>query len=314
VVQDLDAPPGCEGLTAPDWNRDGADWPNRAASRFVEAGGLRWHVQDAGNGPGVLLIHGTGAATHTWRDVLPLLAARARVVAPDLPGHGFSASPAPERLGLEGMAGALGDLVRAVGLDARVVVGHSAGAAILAWMCLERAIEPDALVALNGAMLPLGGLRTPLLSPLTRRVVGWPAVPRWFSEQAADPRRFHALLAKTGSVIDRQGEDLYRRLVDRPRHVAAALGMMAHWDVRELERRLPALRTPLLLVCGDHDAMIPRPHALAVRRLVPSARIVDVKDTGHLAHEERPDAIVALIADLLAGPRPRTLAVAGGDR
>src|SRR5206468_2126887 len=74
------APPGTlpEGLPA--------DWPNRAASLAVEAGGLRWHVQRAGHGPVLLLLHGTGAATHTWRDLLPLLATDFTVVAPDLPG------------------------------------------------------------------------------------------------------------------------------------------------------------------------------------------------------------------------------------
>ena len=72
------------------WDHDGLGWPNRDKSQFVDAGGLRWHVQTAGNGPVMLLIHGTAAATHSWGGLLPLLAARYTVVAPDLPGHGFT--------------------------------------------------------------------------------------------------------------------------------------------------------------------------------------------------------------------------------
>lgn len=74
------------------WERDGADWPNRAASRFVTASGLTWHVQAMGapEAPVLLLLHGTGAATHSWAGLAPLLAARFRVIAPDLPGHGFT--------------------------------------------------------------------------------------------------------------------------------------------------------------------------------------------------------------------------------
>ena len=64
-----------------DWQRDGADWPNRASSRMVRAGGLTWHVQVAGSGPVLLLVHGTGASTHSWRDLLPLLATGHTVVA-----------------------------------------------------------------------------------------------------------------------------------------------------------------------------------------------------------------------------------------
>ena len=60
----------------PDWEHDGRDWPNRTASRFVSAAGIVWHVQVAGEGPALLLLHGTGAATHSWAGVLPLLARR----------------------------------------------------------------------------------------------------------------------------------------------------------------------------------------------------------------------------------------------
>src|SRR3954465_15975067 len=76
------------------WDRDGRDWPHREASRFIEAAGLRWHVQIMGQGPAALLLHGTGASTHSFLDLAPLLARRFTVVMPDLPGHGFTATPA----------------------------------------------------------------------------------------------------------------------------------------------------------------------------------------------------------------------------
>jgi magnesium chelatase accessory protein len=106
---------------APVWERDGRDWPNREASRFVEAGGLRWHVQRMGGGPVALLVHGTGAATHSWRDFAPLLARKGfAVVAPDLPGHGFTGTPAaPEGLSLPGMADGLAALLATLGGPAR---------------------------------------------------------------------------------------------------------------------------------------------------------------------------------------------------
>ena len=51
----------------PDWATDGRDWPNREASSIVREGGYEWHVQMMGSGPVCLLLHGTGAATHSWR-------------------------------------------------------------------------------------------------------------------------------------------------------------------------------------------------------------------------------------------------------
>ena len=79
-------------MAAPRWTHEGRDWPNATASRFVAAGGVKWHVQVMGQGPVALLLHGTGSATHSWRDLAPLLARDFTVVAPDLPGHGFTSA------------------------------------------------------------------------------------------------------------------------------------------------------------------------------------------------------------------------------
>lgn len=281
-----------------EWRTDGLDWPNRDSSQFVEAVGLRWHLQRLGRGEPMLLIHGTGASTHSWRDLAPRLARRFEVVAPDLPGHGFTASPGAERLSLPGMAGAVAGLLAATGLRPRWVVGHSAGAAILARLCLDGAIEPQRLFSLNGALLPLGGLRHPAFAPVARLFVSHPIVPRLFAWQASHPAFFERMLAQTGSRLDERGVELYRRLARRPMHIATALDMMARWDVRSLEHELPRLSTPLVLVSGGRDRMIPPSHAQGVHRLVPSARLVTLPDAGHLAHEEYPDEIAALIESL----------------
>ena len=88
-----------------DWERQRENWPNSKLSRFVNAAGVRWHVQQAGTqGPRVLLLHGTGASLHTWRDLLLPLAQHAQVLAIDLPGHGFSSLAAGQGMSLPGMA------------------------------------------------------------------------------------------------------------------------------------------------------------------------------------------------------------------
>eukprot|EP01035_Chromulina_nebulosa_P062926 gene62926-86075_t len=102
---------------APSWENDGRDWPNRIASRFLRAGGMRWHVQVMGTGPALLLVHGTGAATHSWRDLAPILAERFTVIAPDLPGHGFSDCPPAHLLSLPAMAQGLASLLGVKNID-----------------------------------------------------------------------------------------------------------------------------------------------------------------------------------------------------
>ena len=281
--------------TKPSWNVEGADWPNREASRFVEAAGYRWHVQIMGQGPVALLAHGTGAATHSWRDLAPLLARYVTVVAPDLPGHGFTETPASHRLSLPGMAQDLSTLCKQLEIRPEIAVGHSAGAAILSRMAIDGMIAPKLIVSLNGAYLPFGGLAAQFFSPLAKAMTLNPFLPRLLAWRGRDPAAVHRLIKGTGSTIDPLGERLYGRLVGSPGHVAAALGMMANWDLHPLLRDLPKLKAELLLIAASQDRAIPPDVARRVRDLVPQATIETLRGLGHLAHEEQPEPIATLI-------------------
>jgi len=281
-----------EVLRAPDWQIEGRDWPNRDCSRFFEASGLRWHVQRCGAGPVCLLIHGTGASTHSFRDLIPLLAMHFDVIAIDLPGHGFTSRPvALEGLSLPGMAQSLGDLLRALQASPALVIGHSAGAAIAARLALDRKVEPRCLISLNGALLPLPGFRHPAFTPLVRAVVSSHWLPRWFAKRLESPREVDRLLEGTGSRVDERGREFYGRLSRSPGHTGAALAMMGVWDLRPLERELAQLAVPLHLLIGGQDRMILPGEATKLRRLVPSATVEQWSNLGHLAHEEAPDRL-----------------------
>ncbi|MCU0976377.1 MAG: alpha/beta fold hydrolase [Steroidobacteraceae bacterium] len=292
------APAPCGAL---DWERDGADWPNRRSSRFVEAGGLTWHVQVMGRGPPLLLVHGTGASTHSFRDLAPALAARFTVVAPDLPGHAFTSPLPPGSVSFDGMASALGELVQALGLNPQVAVGHSAGAALLARLALDGVIAPRLLVALNGAILPLPGVAGLVFAPMARALAVNGLAARLFAWRAADRRAVERLVGSTGSKIDERGVELYARLVRNPAHVAGVLGMMANWDLGALRDALPRVPCRLLLVVGSEDGTVSPREAERVRAILPDARIVRLEGLGHLAHEERPDEVARLIEREAAG-------------
>ena len=103
------------------------------------------------------------------------------------------------------------------------------------------------------------------------------------------------LLDATGSRIEAQGAAQYARLVANPRHAAAALGMMAHWDLQPLLLDLPRLQPPLLLVAGARDRSIPPEQAERMHALVPGSRLVLMPGLGHLSHEEQPAETAALV-------------------
>ncbi|ACK51005.1 magnesium chelatase accessory protein [Methylocella silvestris BL2] len=290
-----------------DWDKDGADWPNRATSRFVTAGELRWHVQIMGDGPVLLLLHGAGSSTHSWRDLAPLLARRFTIVAPDLPGHGFTQAPRPRDMSTDGMAKAVSSLVAALDVDPTYAAGHSAGAAILCRMRLERAIEPRLLFSLNGALLPFDGFAGRVFSPLAKMMFKNTLIPapRLFAWLASDRSSVERTLRNVGAHLDRRGVEFYARLFRNAGHVGATLGMMAHWDLKSLRRDLPRLDSHLVLVATEDDRAIPVRDAHAAAGLVPGSRKIILRRGGHLLHEERPeeafDLIVAAIEQYQAG-------------
>jgi magnesium chelatase accessory protein len=202
---------------------------------------------------------------------------------------------------LSGMAQDLAAFCRTLDLKPQIAIGHSAGAAILVRMALDGLIEPKLIVSLNGAFLPFGGIAAQFLSPLAKAMTFNPLVPRLFAWRGRDPAAVHCLIKGTGSNIDSDGERYYGKLVASPGHVAAALQMMANWNLRPLVRDLPRLKCDLLLIAASNDRAIPPDVARRVRELLPKATIETVEGVGHLAHEEAPEKIADLIVEAARG-------------
>jgi magnesium chelatase accessory protein len=277
-----------------DWARDGHHWPHHAHSRFVNSGGRRWHVQQwpapSAHAPQLLLLHGTGASIHSWHRLAPLLALQAGVLAVDLPGHGFSDPARGDGASLGGMARGIAALLRQMDQQPGVLLGQSAGAAIAVQMALDCEAQardaPVLVISLNGALLPPHGLAGQVFSPLAKLLAANRLVPQLFSWRAADKARVRRLVASTGSSLDDAGVALYGRLVSDPAHVAGALAMMAHWDLRALAARLPQLRTPLQLLVAESDRTLPPSQTQRLAALLPQAGLITLSGLGHLAHEE----------------------------
>lgn len=294
-----------------DWNADGANWPNRQHSRFVDAGGLQWHVQVMGDGPALLLLHGTGASSHSFRDLAPLLAKRFTVIVPDLPGHGFTSDGGFGQLSLDGMALALAELLLALSIRPVLGVGHSAGAAVLLRMDIDELIAPELIVSINGALQPFAGLAGQVFAPIARMLALMPLVPGIFAWRASAPNVVDDLLKRTGSKLDPDGVAHYRMLAKNAAHVGAALGMMANWDLPSLKRDLGKVHARVLLIAGALDEMVPTADGLTSRDQIAGSQLVRLKGLGHLAHEEQPGLVARLIEDAF-NARPLQLSAAEG--
>lgn len=290
-----------------DWETDGRLWPHRAASRFVETGGYRWHVQDMGpdKAPPFLLIHGTGSASFSWRALMPLLSGRFRLIVPDLPCHGFTRPRGIADLSLEGMTAAVGDLLRHLRIRPRFILGHSAGAVIaLSLVASTRSPDtasPQMVFSVNGALRPIRGNR--LLSPMAKALFANPLSASMFSLLARSTPLGGNLLTATGSRIDPEGETIYRLLLGSSGHVRGALGMMASWDLERLPDLLGRLSVPLALLAARDDPMVPAGSSEMAASLCRNASLTLMETGGHLLHEGSPGRVSAWIADCLRDHR-----------
>jgi len=279
-------------------------WPNRPLSQSVRAGGIEWHVQrggpNDGGAPTVLLLHGTGAATHSWRDVLPRLAERHDVIAPDLPGHGFTREKPRQGLTLPAIAASLGVLLETLDAAPDLIVGHSAGAAVALRMTLDGTASPRGIVGIAPALLPFPGIAQHLFPTMAKLLFANPFAPHVFAGVARGAGAVERFLARsTGSTIDAAGLAAYAQLFGRADHCAGALGMMADWDLAPLKRDLPKLDLRVLLLAGTRDTAVPVTAVREAAALIPRAT-VETMPLGHLLHEEHPEDVAARISAFVA--------------
>ena len=275
------------------------DLPNVDASRIVRAAGIDFHVQITGTGPVVLLLHGTAAATHTWRQVLPALAPSATVVAPDLPGHGFTVA-SEDALSLPGMAHAVRALLDTLQLEPVVVAGHSAGAAVMLRMALDGML-PGAreLVGFGASLVPPHASYLTIAAPIVNPLITSPLAARTATSLARVPGIARILLTATGSRVDAIALSWYERFMRSEPHVRAALVMMANFELPALLRDVPTLAVPLTLLHGSQDGYIPLAAIRTAVSRIPSAALTVVPDAGHLLHEELPMVAVTAVREAL---------------
>ena len=276
-----------------------ADWPYRAASRHIACKPHLWHVQEVGAGPVVLLLHGAGGATHSFRHLIPLLIPQYRIVALDLPGQGLSVLGARGRCGLDPVAEDIAALIHHQGWQPFAIIGHSAGAAIA--QRLAEILPLNAVVGINSALGAFEGVEGWLFPVMAKALALTPFVPSLFNKLAGTPTQVRQLIATTGSTLDEEGLALYLHLMQKPAHVSATLAMMAQWNLTPFLRRLKDQKVPSLLLTASNDRAVPPTVSARAAQVMPNATWHDIAGYGHLVHEEAAELVAAPILAFLNG-------------
>jgi len=271
-------------------------------ARDAEVDGVKLHYLTAGQGPAVILLHGYTQTSHMWRPIIPLLAGKFRVIAPDLPGIGDSAIPA-DGLDMKTAAIRIHALAKSLGVEKARVVGHDIGLMVAYAYAAQFPAETEKLALLD-AFLP--------------GVEGWEAV---YDDPNVWHFRFHgptpeALVSgrertyfayfwndlaaektRSLSVADRAA---YVTAYSRPGRMRAGWAYFAAWpqtakDFAQLAQT--KLSTPVLTIGGDKS--LGEVLGRQAKLVSADVTVVVLKDTGHWVMEERPKETIEALMKFL---------------
>ena len=283
--------------------------PAREGLHEIVLHGHRVFYRSAGSGPVLVLVHGITSTSATWANVMPYLAERFTVIAPDLLGHGESAKPRGD-YSLGAYASGIRDLLIALGHERATFVGHSLGGGVamqLAYQFPEHC-ERLVLVASGG----LGREITPLLRaaslPGAELVLPLVADERLMGAGRAVGRmlgsiglRVHTDLGEVlrghASLADGEARAAFLHTL---RTIVDPLGQR----VDASDRLYLAEAIPFLLIWGERDRIIPVAHARAAHELVPGSRLEIFPGAGHFPHLDDPLRFVRLLLDFIDTSEP----------
>ncbi|HEV7744585.1 MAG TPA: alpha/beta hydrolase [Pyrinomonadaceae bacterium] len=268
-------------------------------SRFIEVDGVRMHYQEAGdpNTPPMILIHGFAASNLVWSKVfLEFAAAGYRVIAPDLPGYGYSAKPRHLDYTIANQAEMVVSFLQQTKIDRAVFLGSSYGAAIGATIALDHPDLVEKLVMV-GAVNNNKPTRYLLM-----RLFGSPIIGDILSPLLVGSRRLLRMRMKR--VYDRHSWVLDERRVDA-RHLPlrtrgahrAIIRTVRRWDAERVSREAHLLTQPTLLIWGDTDREVPLQDGERLHESIPGSRLVVFRECGHLPQEEYPETFVDVVVD-----------------
>jgi pimeloyl-ACP methyl ester carboxylesterase len=284
-----------QGFAAGRGPQDGVE----SVSIMVE--GARLHYLDQGRGSAVLLFHGFAVHSFTWRLIIPLLQARHRVIAFDLPGFGLSDRNPDLSLSLTSHAERAAALLDRLEIDRALVVGYSMGGAIaqrLAAAHPER-VTGLVLVASIDASAPGSpwkewGLARETLRLKARWLFKFPLALKWLLRRSFE-RQVADRTVVTTAMVDAYAEPLLEP------GTAECLAKLALDMGREPRLDLGLLKVPAVLVHGTRDRLVEPSVARGMKGKIAGSRLVELEATGHLVPEERPEALAEEIEVLAAG-------------
>ena len=271
-------------------------------ARTAEIDGVKLHYLTAGHGQAVILLHGYAETSRMWRPIIPLLAERFTVIAPDLPGIGDSGIPAGE-IDMKTSASRIHQLVRSLGVEKARVVGHDIGLMVAYAYATQFPAETEKLVVMDAFLPGVPGWETIYNAPNVwhfRFNGKYPEALVKGRERTYFEYFWNVFAAEKTRSIPEADRKAYTEAYSRPGRMRAAWAYFASWpqlakDFAQLSQT--KLTMPVLSIGGEKS--LGNELAAQMKLVATDVTVVVLKDTGHWVLEERPketsDALVRFL-------------------
>lgn len=275
-------------------------------SLFIEVKGIEVHYKRMGQGePVLMMLHGFGASTFSWREVMRPLSQYGTVIAYDRPAFGLSERPLPGEWSgenpytLDAQVNLLFGLMDELGFEQAILIGNSAGGTVATAAALREPSRVQGLILVDAAIYAGGGapgwIRPLLNTPQLDRLGPW----------------------FVRSLAGEQGTAFLQSAWHDPGKITAEITagyrkplQVENWDValweftkasrnRDFSAQLGSITQPVLVITGDDDRIVPTEDSVRLAGDLPEAKLVIISASGHLPHEEQPEAFVSAVVEFL---------------
>jgi pimeloyl-ACP methyl ester carboxylesterase len=255
----------------------------------------------SGEGPPVVLVHGTPTRSYLWRDVIPALGEHRSVYVYDLPGYGESEKREGQEVSIAAQARVLAELLEAWGLEEPAIAGHDIGGGIVLRAHLLEGVAFERIAVLDGVVL------APWLSEPKSST--WHVREHAEAYEAMPDHLFGAFLAaylgETNSNLDEEVFESYlapwRGEEGRRAFVRQAL-QFEEWHTGELAPRLGSVEVPVLVVWGEEDGWLDPSQAPRLQEEIPGSRLEFIPRTGHFVQEGAPEGVAEILTGFFSTP------------
>ncbi|MFZ5449029.1 MAG: alpha/beta fold hydrolase [Thermodesulfobacteriota bacterium] len=285
-------------MTAPAFNLE----QSLGEQKTFDYQNLKINYFEAGNGPPLILLHGFGGCSYSWRFLAPALTKERRVYTLDLKGYGLSDKPADGKYAVSDQADLVAAFIRSQDLHDLVIIGHSMGGAVTLMTYLQvRQDQParvKALVLIDSAGYPqkmpwfirlaklpgIGGVGSRVISP-------------WFAS--------YLVLRKCYYYDDRITEEqintyaYYGSLPGARQALVQTARQIVPNDFDTLTTQYKTVSVPVLIIWGEEDKVVPLEVGKKFKRDIPNSQLVILPKCGHIPPEEEPGETTRIIRGFL---------------